>query len=447
MKKNIKLVVIAVAVLILLSVAYLAADKFIGKPTDKNSADDPSVMDEVIVETTPLWKYSDSEIDRVEYKMNDYSYSIIVGNPFTIEGYESSLMSAINLQTAVGFVASLPVVRTVDADESKLPKYGIDDSSQTVTIHLKDGKTQTLKLGTETGVDNELYAYDVENKVLCVLTKDGANRLTADPGTYRNHKICTLNNYFLRELEVKSGDERIIGITQGEEQDSYVMTYPYEGAVVSSQKIFEFLSTFEDIKADEIVEEFPQDVSKYGFNSALNVYIFDSGQKHTLKFGNSAEEGGIYIMYGDRPVVYRGTCAVYEVLKNIDPVAYIEPHVHLVNVSSVSKVDIKKGKEHIVMERESGKEESYRINGKSEPAESFKKKYQAVIGIDYSDITDETYKGKPYCTVTFTMDDNTTQEYVYYEYDDSYCVVKGQNGLNCIVLTNNIDTMIETVSK
>ena len=441
MNNNLKLTIVALVVLVLLIAAYIAVN--VGF-----SSDEETNLDDIFATTEYLWDESPTDIKSINYSLEDSNYTINSGENLTLEGYESIILSSSELSKAVSKICMIPVKRFVEVSKENFGKYGFDNSKNVITLTFKDGKIRTLVLGIQTGVANEVYALDKENSVVCTISSDYYKEYTKSPKEYRSRILCTLSNLFIRELTVRQGDKVVMSITNADSYEDYKMVYPYKDAVVSGVKISEFLSMFNQLEADAVVEENPTDISKYGFDNCLSVYIFDSAEKHTFKFGDLAPEGGMYIMYSDRPVVYRGSCFLYELFKDVKPVDYLEPYVHSYDISEVTSVEVAKGDKSYTMEISGeGDEVSYKINSSVADRNFASALFYEISGIYYGAAAEDVKLSDVYCTITFSDKNGNANKYVYYDYNKDYCIVRSQAGFNCMVLKTGLNNIVSSMAE
>ena len=343
MKKNIVTAVVVVALILAVLIGgYFIADTFLNKEEEVNIDDnfdkveyrreeDINAVRTVEIENGDveyLWEEDIYAVRTVEYKNGDVEYSIHVGENVTMEGYDSVIISRSKMIQAINKIAIIPVERFLDVKKADYSKYGLEGSDKQVVLTMADGRVRTLVIGNQVGVDNQYYAMDKENDKVCTLSLEYVNEFCRTPESFRSEIICTLSNVFVREITVHKGSTKVMTIVQGTEMGEYEMSYPKANGKVSSRKMNDLLSLFNQIDADAVVEENPADIAKYGFSNPLTVYIYDSAEKHTFKFGDKAPEGGVYIMYNDRPVVYRGSNFIYEEFKAVNPETYLEPVVN-----------------------------------------------------------------------------------------------------------------------
>lgn len=431
-KKKIFLVT-AVAILVALIVTYAVV---VNKFGTSSNGDSESLFGESLF----LWDENKYDVERIDYVTETASYSISMGEEVTLEGYDSLVISRYALTQAIGNASIIPVKRFLEVDKKDFSKYGLSDSKNVVTVYMKNGDTRTLVIGNDVGVDNEVYALYKEKGVVCTLESKLAYELIKDPSEYRSLIICTLSNVFLRELSVTKGSKKIMTVTEGEKAGSFVMDYPYSQSNVSSKKIDEFLMYFGELEAEAIVEENPSNTAKYGFSSGLNVYIYDSAGKHNIKFGNLSEDGGVYVMYGDRPVVYRGTFDIYEKLKDINPIEYLEPYVHYYPIDEVLEIKVEKdATSNVANINISDSKKSYTVNSKHVNTDKFEDFYYELATVTYGNTLENSLDTKKYCTITFKFKNGTTKTFNYYDLNDDYCSVKTSNGFKCMVLKSIID--------
>lgn len=436
MKKKLIPIIIAVIVLIALIITYFIVEKNFSKV-------DQTDIDDIFGTYEYLWEENPQNLSSVHFDIENGEYTIRVSSDdISIDGFESVITSRYELLQALRNVSVIPVERFIDVKKEDFAKYGFNDSKNIITLNFADKRVRTLVIGHDSGVDNEVYALSKEDGKVCTISSKTCESFLSSASKYRSKIICTLSNVFLRELSVHKGSAMVMSITEGDERDTYVMEYPYKGALVSGRKIGEFMSMFNQIDADAVVEENPVNLSKYGFDDGLVVYIHDSANKHTFKFGDMAPEGGMYIMYGDRPVVYRGNVFLYEIFKEVNPVEYLEPYVHLYDLSEVSRVEISKdGKKCTMTAENTGDKKNYTFNGKNIQESDFIRLYQAVAGIYYGKVTDESPSSDVYFEISFVMKDGKVNSFKYYDTGRDYCIVRTTNGYDAVVLKSIVDSV------
>lgn len=426
MKKNLISVVSVLVLVVVLSVTYvIVSNKF---------ADDEPDIDDIFGTVDYLWQEKVADIDYVDYDLEDCSYTIRVGDKVTLEGYESQLISSSKLKDALMKIAMVSVKKRLNVSKDDFAKYGFDESKNVITLRTKAGITHTLVIGNNTGVANEVYILDKEGGNVCTVTSEQASHYTLAPESYCRTTVTQLNNAFIRKLSVSRSGEQIMEIVPGQ-NEGYIMNYPYEGAEVSNIKIAELLSEFYIVEADAVVEENPRDIGKYGLSDPLTVYLEDSADKHTFRFGDKAPEGGIYMMYGESPVVYRGSFMLYDYFKNVDPVSYLSPYVHRIYMNEVSSLAVtSKNKSYTLAVGGTEKEPVYTINSKKVNASDFSNVFNMVTNITYGVAAQREKAYDTYCSFTFTMKDGTTKEFTYEVFNDDYCIVTAKAGIDALVL-------------
>ena len=163
--------------------------------------------------------------------------------------------------------------------------------------------------------------------------------------------------------------------------------------------------------------------------------------------GNYAENGNVYIMYNNLPVVYLADCPFYETVKQADADEFVERFVSLFNIMDIESVKLSAdGKEHTMSIKKKGEDKyEYSINGKIKTEDNFKKIYQQIICLTSVEFTSEVPSGSEKCKVTFSFLNGTNKTFIYYQYNDRYSIVKADNGMVCLVLTKNIDKIFDSL--
>ncbi len=450
MKRNIKLIIASLVVLALLGGGYFFVSKWNPEKgdTEENSLVSQDGNVEYVFDT-------DSEnIDFVKLNTGSLVYSVKNGEEPSIEGYSSHIIDKNQLLSMIYSVTSVSISRRIENFSGNLSDYGIDEAGKCVTVRMKDGTQHTLLLGNSTNFEDEYYAMLKGEDSVFTISSYSVDNLMKNPDELRSKDICTLDGKNISAFTVKKNGKHELSVNYDENYTpaneyqtvSYLVTYPYKNVTASLDRLQELFESVSSLTADSIVEENPKNLASYGLDKPFEVEFTDfDGNKTTVRMGNYGENGNVYLMCNNLPVVYLAQCPFYEVIKGVNAKNYVDRFINLFNIDTVKEIKIEAdGQEYILsIEKKSEDSYTYKVGEKILAESNFKKLYQLIIGIGATDFTDEKAAGKEKCSITFLFNDGSSKKFTYYVYNDRYCIVKANNNLTCLTLTKNLDNIID----
>lgn len=450
MKRNIKLIIALLVVLALLGGGYFFISKWNPEKenTDENSLTNQDGNAEYVFD-------ADSEnIDFVKFNTGSITYTVKNGEEPSIEGYSSHIIDKYQLSSMVYSVTSVSISRRIENFSGNLSDYGIDESGKSVTVRMKDGTQHTLLLGNSTNFEDEYYAMLKGEDSVFTVSSYSVDNLMKNPDELRSKDICTLDGQNISEFTVKKSGKHELSVKYDENYTpaneyqtvSYLITYPYKNVTASLDRLQELFESVSSLTADSIVEENPKNLALYGLDKPYEVEFTDlDGNKTTVRMGDYGEDGNVYLMCNNKPVVYLAQCPFYETIKGVNAKNYVDRFINLFNIDTVKEIKIEAdGEEHILsIEKKSEDSYTYKVGEKILEESNFKKLYQLVIGVAAADFTEEKAAGKEKCSITFSFNDGGLKKFTYYVYNDRYCIVKADNNLTCLTLTKNLDNILE----
>ena len=449
MKRNIKIIIAASLVLILLIGGYFFLSKW-EPDTEKGGEDSPEIS---YTDAENIIDVDAENIAFVKVNTGESSYTVRNGNPATIEGYSSHIMDDSKLSGVIYGVSSVTAGRILEDYTGTLSDYGLEDTKKSVLVSMKDGTQYKLLIGNSTNFDGEHYAMlEGENRIITLSSYDVEN-LIKEPSEMRSKNICKLESDNIMSFTIKKNGKKEVSVKYDKnyvpsneyQSVSYLVTYPYSNVTASLDKLQALFENITSLSAQSIVEENPKNLSRYGLDKPYELEITDfDGKKTTVRTGDYGENGSVYLMYNDVPVVYLAECPFYEAVKTSVAAEYVERFIHLFNIQSLEKVVITaNGEEHVMSVTEKSKDEySYKIDEKNVSEDKFKKIYQLVIGVTAADFTSGTARGEEEYSFTFCFNDGTKKTFTYYNYNERYSIVKADNNLTCLTLTKNLENIL-----
>lgn len=448
MKRSIKMLIIAVIVLALMIGGYFLA---INWQPEKEKAEAPQ---QEKTEVNYIINEELEDIDCVEFHTQTAHYTIRNGEKPSIEGYSSYVIDNAKLQAAMFGASSVIAGHTVSENPENLDSYGLESEENYVSVKLKDGSERKLIIGNSANFEGEYYVKLADEETVYTVEDYTANNLLAHPDEYRSLNVCSIDGTTIADFEVSQKGVKVLSVKYDEKEKSqselhpyvYKIEYPYPGAVANLDALTIVYESVSSVSASKIVEENPKNLSKYGLDKPYVFTVKDQYGTVTLKMGNYAENGEVYVMRDDLPVVYSAYCSFYETIKNLKADDYVDRFIHLMYLDTVEGVTVKTPDvtHNMTITRKSEDKTDYNIDGRIKVKETFTKIYTNVIGLSASEFTSASPSGTEKCAITFNFTDKTSKTFTYYNYNERYCIVKSNNGISCLVLNESVDEMLDS---
>ena len=441
------LIAAIIALLVIIGVYFLVVNWDVENDTTKT--------DTVYENTNYLIDVDDGNISYIEFNNGTENYKIFNGDKLTIKGYSSNIIDESKLSSAIYSASKIASSRTVIENAKNLSEYGLENPLCYVKVVMNDSSVTMLQIGNPTNIDGEYYVKLENLNDVYTISSYTAEKLLASPSEYRSMELCSMDGQSMEAFTIEKGGKAVLSVAYDKDYEavsehipvSYIVSYPFKNVKASLDKINEFVSAITSPTATAIIEENPSNLKKYGLDNAYTLSFKDANGNSTVKMGSYAENGEVYIMYNDIPVVYTAECPFYEAVKNANPKEFVDRFINLFTIEEVENINILADNEEYelsIIKKGEDKYE-YKINGKIKAEDSFKKIYQNIIGIVASDFTNEKPSGKEKCKITFNFTDGKAKTFTYYEYDERRCIVKADNGLICLTMAKEIDAMLSSL--
>lgn len=455
MKSNIKKLIAAVVVLALIIGLYFVVPLILPENKPEENID-ANTAEEIISEDEYVVYEKTENVDQVTFNTGEITYTIINDETPEIVGYSSnvidtgSLFMALFKSTIIGYSKKIGSVEN-PAD------YGLDKEDKYVSIKLVDGKERKVIIGNPTNIGGEYYAKNSESDVVYVINESTAQTLLKHPKEYRNLDVVQISPETITAVAVDKKGEKTLEFKyestkeeSGQAIHTYKMEFPYKGVKANYDSINMFCQNLGTVTAVDIVEENPVALSRYGLDKPYVLKVTDDNGTSIVKMGNYTDDGYVYVMKADIPVVYKAECKFYEAVKNLKADEFVERFIHLFNIDTVSKITVKNSeKTHKLTVTEKSKDSyEYKINGKIKVKENFTPIFTSIIGVTASSYLPGILPtGEEVCVIDFVFNDNTKKTFTYFRYDDRYCIVKADNGLSCLVTTKSVEDIFKAFEK
>lgn len=387
--KNLKSLVIGLAVIAVLALALILANSLGGKTSEKDETEnDVNTIVETKGEAKKVFPSveSDKDISKISLlKKDDLQYTINYNSTidsFLLEGFEHMLYNE-SFGKVMSTITSLEIKDEVENPISD-EEYSVSPNSAPYTLMLfdKNGNQSILYIGAQMISGGGYYCkLSGSDKVLCVnnsvakLFHDNNSLLSTqlqDPlesSKYHYTESFKLYKDLLPFVEIRfvPEEERESGNAYG----YYQMTYPGE-YIPSDSNYDAALRSLICPMADSIIttDITPENLEKYGFSKpSYEVEYILEGKKHKIYFGNRTNDGMIYVMsdYG-----FIGIAVIDEHFPflNYELVDFINPYLFGMNINYISCVTLSG----------QGFSEKYVLSGKDKELSVKKERSDEVVG-------------------------------------------------------------------
>ncbi len=442
--KLIRNIILAVLVLALLGGGYYFALRWEPKPEE---------IPEETKETVYVIAEQIKDLASVHIKNPDAEYEIVlIGEAdgtvtYSLPANAGKETEAAKLQSAVAALIRLPAVNTVAKDGAAAAEFGLDAPKSCYTLQKKDGSSVTVLVGDRVPTGDEFYCMVEGGDSIHTIGGYKAEIVLAVPDDYRSTSILKISDIAqVQGLTLFKNGTPVMTVraATAEEQQGQVMTgsgawrftYPWEEDVDPES----FVAVLENLLVVEAIGFGTEDVAPV-FDYTLRLSTRDA--EYTLDIGGEAPEGGVYLRHRDN--LYLVDASVREAVAAMNPNDYLIKLVALAYLDELSGVVVHYGDREYTMEPGDDQGKPYVICGAEVTADSFKKSFQTVIGVLYTERTDVSVSGASALTVTYTYKDGRQENVRYYPYDERHMVAHRPNGSTVKVLQSEFKKLTELI--
>lgn len=379
------------SIIVILVIAVLGALMFFvskytpDAPTPTTSEEPQS--DELL----SVYAIDSEQIAKIQIKNAEESYTVETDDSVWTMNNDSSIRIK---QTAVKALASscasISVKKVVSDSSENSADYGFSTPTGYAIIHLKDGGTKTITIGSKTLDGFDYYIMISGDSKIYMKNAYGTEQLIPKSHSLRDLSLIAIDSSDLSQLKhvsfVKQGKTAVkleyvnIGTEEAPKYNWKMLKPVY--ADMNGQNFTEKVVTpFEDFQAAAVIEDHAKDVKKYGLSAPYAEFTIKTDtQTLSMIVGNETD--------AYRYAAEKGNDTVYLIPKSsltfLD-VAYIDLMSNLIHVeyiTDVNSVEIVAGDTRYSMEIKGAADaETYYINDVKIDKSAFSKAYQAVIGL------------------------------------------------------------------
>ena len=284
MKKKSMNLITAVAVLVVLSGAYVGVKTYVAKQEEKENAEEEE-------EKTQVFSISSEDVQSIKFVIDKKEVTFEKNNDEWVKSDERAFpVDQDNLIEAIGSLNNVEADRVLD-NVTDTTEYGLDDPTNTITITDKDGKETVLHVGMENASTSQYYVENGEDESKIYVVADSVFQPF----------MKTLYDYAKAGTFPVIDSSTISNVTVDENDDSYTLTkddntglwniQDKDGAEkADSAKVSSLTSSIASIAYGSFVNYNCKDLSEYGLDKPYGTITIDYQEKVEEK-SDSSEDG------------------------------------------------------------------------------------------------------------------------------------------------------------
>ncbi|MCM1506406.1 MAG: DUF4340 domain-containing protein [Ruminococcus flavefaciens] len=263
--------------------AFLAVKNKSDKETQKQVAE---LADNV------LFSFDSESITEINFDCPDGQYKALYQDEnWKLDGGEFSID-----QTYIQALLTLVSDFTADAnfgvaDSTKKTMYGLENPSETIT--LTDGTNNyKIYVGNITPTNDYYYIMiDGKEKVYTVDSLHGSV-LKASRMMLKSKELIPYDNTEIKQITVKKDGKITYDLTYDKETSTWSLTDEYSNLPFDQTEVSSMLTTVTRLEAEELLDEYLEDLSRYGFDTPsaeVTIKGLDGTEKNFLISGKNVE--------------------------------------------------------------------------------------------------------------------------------------------------------------
>lgn len=284
MKKKSMNLITAVAVLVVLSGAYVGVKTYVAKQEEKENAEEEE-------EKTQVFSISSEDVQSIKFVIDKKEVTFEKNNDEWVKSDERDFpVDQDKLIEAIGSLNNVEADRVLD-NVTDTTEYGLDDPTNTITITDKDGKETVLHVGMENASTSQYYVENGEDESKIYVVADSVFQPF----------MKTLYDYAKAGTFPVIDSSTVSNVTVDENDDSYTLTkddntglwniQDKDGAEkADSAKVSSLTSSIASIAYGSFVNYNCKDLSEYGLDKPYGTITIDYQEKVEEK-SDSSEDG------------------------------------------------------------------------------------------------------------------------------------------------------------
>lgn len=395
-----------------------------------------------------------SNIDSIHIKNPDFEYDIVLitGSQgdilYKIPSLTNSNVDLDMIETAVFSLLKLAATDVLKKSGQDLSEFGLENyGNYHYTIKKKDGSTSTVITGDKTPDGKGMYCTVFGKSEVYVINIYDATAIMAKPDDYCITSILNIHNAMdVEKFILKKNGEQMMHVeaTDSSKDKSgniigkvWNLTYPWQEDI-DTEKFVSMLNELINIEATG----FENNDIKPAFEYEIN--LSDDDIDYNLNIGKGVSDGKIYLSDGEN--LYNVNASVWNLVEKINPDKFLLKFVNLVYMDDVSCVTMNYGsREYRMVPQNNGK--SYIFCDNEIKESEFKKLYQSIVGMLYTEHTTTMPDSKLYMKLLYELKDGKSETVEFYENDERTFVAIRPNKTQVIVLKSELKTITDMIAE
>ena len=284
MKKKSMNLITAVAVLVVLSGAYVGVKTYVAKQEEKENAEEEE-------EKTQVFSISSEDVQSIKFVIDKKEVTFEKNNDEWVKSDERDFpVDQDKLIEAIGSLNKVEADRVLD-NVTDTTEYGLDDPTNTITITDKDGKETVLHVGMENASTSQYYVENGEDESKIYVVADSVFQPF----------MKTLYDYAKAGTFPVIDSSTVSNVTVDENDDSYTLTKDDNTGLwniqdkdgsekADSAKVSSLTSSIASIVYGSFVNYNCKDLSEYGLDKPYGTITIDYQEKVEEK-SDPSEDG------------------------------------------------------------------------------------------------------------------------------------------------------------
>ena len=283
MKKKSMNLITAVAVLVVLSGAYVGVKTYVAKQEEKENAKEEE-------EKTQVFSISSEDVQSIKFVIDKKEVTFEKNNDEWVKSDERDFpVDQDKLIEAIGSLNNVEADRVLD-NVTDTTEYGLDDPTNTITITDKDGKETVLHVGMENASTSQYYVENGEDESKIYVVADSVFQPF----------MKTLYDYAKAGTFPVIDSSSISNVTVDENDDSYTLTKDDNTGLwniqdkdgvekADSAKVSSLTSSIASIAYGSFVNYNCTDLSEYGLDKPYGTITIDYQEEVEVESDSSED--------------------------------------------------------------------------------------------------------------------------------------------------------------
>lgn len=245
-----------------------------------------------------LFDFDAGSINKLDIINSDGSYTV-ENNGELWELKDSSDdyfdINQISVQSICTYMSNLTADTSYGkANDENKEKYGLV-SPYTVTAY-NDESSYTIYIGDKSPTGDYYYAYTPEKNNIYAIFSNDAESMIASRLELKNNDFINCRSEDIVGLTLKRDGDVVYDLTFDQETRRWNLPEKYDMLTINQTRISSMLTVMTTLTAEEMIEESPDDMTKYGFDKPTAEF--------TVKLNDGTERNYLMSRYGQNAITY-----------------------------------------------------------------------------------------------------------------------------------------------